>query len=48
MYKAVIIWETGEKEEYFYNTYEEARNCVDGYKMAFGNQIQWVDAFKAC
>lgn len=36
-----IIWDTGEKEVYQFSTREEAEKVEAGYKMAFGNQIQY-------
>jgi hypothetical protein len=42
MYEAIIIWDTGEKEIYQYNTKEEAERCCQGYRMAFGKQIAWT------
>lgn len=42
MYKLVIIWETGEKEEHLYNTKEEAENIERGMHKAFGKQISWT------
>ena len=41
-YRLLIIWDTGEKEENFYNTEEEAKEIEAGYKMAFGNQIAFT------
>ena len=38
----IIIWESGEKESYLYNSPEEARIIEQGYKAAFGNQIAWT------
>ena len=38
-YRLLIVWDTGEKEENFYSTEEEAREIEAGFKMAFGNQI---------
>ena len=40
-YKSVIIWSTGEKQVYEYETYTDAVNGEDSMRMAFGNQIQW-------
>ena len=44
LYEAVIVWETGDKEKevHCYNTREEAENAVEGYKMAFGQQVRWA------
>lgn len=41
-YQAVIIWETGEKEVHSYETREQAEKAVQGYHIAFGNQVQWA------
>ena len=41
-YETIIIWYTGEKEVYEYDTREEAEKAAEGYRMAFGNQIQWA------
>ena len=39
MYELVIVWDTGEKEVFTYNTEEEAEKAGEGYKTAFGQQI---------
>lgn len=41
-YELIIIWETGEKETCTYNSKEEAEKIEAGYKMAFGNQLQYT------
>lgn len=41
MFTLYVVWETGDKEQHNYPTYEEAKEAADGYKMAFGNQV-WV------
>lgn len=41
MYKLILLWETGEKETYNYNTRDEAQITADNMKMCFGNQISW-------
>lgn len=41
-YRLLIVWDTGEKEENFYNTEDEAKEIEAGYKMAFGNQIAFT------
>ena len=38
----IIIWETGEKEIYSYETEEEAETARKELKMVFGEQISWV------
>jgi len=42
MYEILIIWETGEKETHKTETLERAKEIINNYKMAFGNQIQYV------
>ena len=46
MYELVIIWETGEKQIYSYDDRDRAYDAMDDYKMAFGNQIQWMGVRK--
>lgn len=41
-YILVVIWETGEKQEYEYDTYEQAQNGEANIRMACGNQIRWT------
>lgn len=41
MYELIVIWEDGDKEVHGYTTEEEAQERARGFKMAFGNQIQW-------
>lgn len=41
MVKLIIVWDTGEKEEYTYKTREDAEHAASNLKMAFGDQI-WV------
>jgi hypothetical protein len=38
----VVIWVTGEKEVYSYNSKEDAEEAERGFWMAFGNQISWT------
>lgn len=42
MYELILIWETGEKETYIYNTYEEAQQGANNFKKAFGSQVSWT------
>ena len=42
MFELIIIWNTGEKEVYTYDSREEAEKIEAGYKTAFGNQIQFT------
>ena len=41
MYKLLIIWSDGQKEENYYRTEEEAKEIESGYYKAFGRQIQF-------
>lgn len=40
-YELVIIWTTGEKDTYEYDTREAAEKSGRNMKMALGNQIAW-------
>lgn len=40
-YKLTIIWQGQDKDEFYYNNYDEAKEIENGYKMAFGSQIEW-------
>lgn len=40
-YELVIVWEAGEKNIIEYESQELAEKAKQGYKVAFGNQIQW-------
>ena len=46
MFELVIIWDTGEKDVYTYNTEIEAETSGKNFKMAFGNQISWFGVRK--
>lgn len=41
MYKLIILWEGGEREEALYATEKEAEEAEKGYYTAFGKQIFW-------
>lgn len=41
-YILTVIWESGEKQTYQYNTYEAAKQGEHGMKMANGKQISWT------
>ena len=41
-YELIVIWETGEKNVYEYNSEQDAQQGEANMKMAFGNQIQWT------
>lgn len=42
MFELIIIWDTGDKDIYTYETQEEAEIIAQGYRTAFGNQISWT------
>lgn len=42
MYKLIVIWDSGEKEEATYETIEKAKEIEKGFRMAFGKQVQWT------
>ena len=39
MAKLIIVWNTGEKEEYTYASREEAEEAKRNMEMAFGAQV---------
>ena len=41
-YELIVIWESGEKQTYLYDTYEAAKQGERGMKMANGKQISWT------
>ena len=41
-YELVIVWQTGEIERYYYADMETAMLTENGFKTAFGSQIQWT------
>lgn len=41
-YELIVIWDTGEKETYDYETLEAARQGEANMRMAFGYQIAWA------
>jgi hypothetical protein len=46
-YELVVIWATGEKDIFPYNSREEAERGENGMLMALGNQISWTGIRKA-
>lgn len=42
MYELIVLWSTGEKDVFEYETKEDAAKGADNMRMAFGNQIQWT------
>ena len=45
-YELVVIWETGEKEIYEYNSEDKAIEASEGMRVALGNQIAWAGVRK--
>lgn len=41
-YKLIVVWYTGERNEYEFQTEEKAQEGERGFKMAFGNQITFT------
>lgn len=39
MYKLIIVWATGEREEYIYSNREEAEETKRNMEMTFGSQL---------
>lgn len=42
MFKLLVIYCDNTREEHEYSTREEAEKAAAGYRMAFGNQIQYI------
>ena len=42
LYELVVVWDTGEKDIYTYNTLDEAEQAGRDKKVALGNQIAWT------
>ena len=45
-YELVVIWATGEKDIFSYNSREEAEKAGAGMLTALGNQIDWYGVRK--
>lgn len=41
MWKLIVIWEDGKREESLYPTEKEAEEAEKGFYVAFGSQIFW-------
>lgn len=41
-YELVVIWDSGEKDVYDYETYEAAKQGEANMRMVFGYQIAWT------
>lgn len=46
MYRLIVVWYTGEKEMHDYKTRAKAESIAAGYKMVFGNQIEYTCVFR--
>lgn len=46
-YELVVVWDTGEKNVYQYETEAEAEAAGHNMKMALGNQIAWYGTRRA-
>ena len=42
MFELIVLWSTGDKNVYEYDTREEAVKGASRMRMAFGNQIRWT------
>lgn len=45
MYRLIIIWDDGKREEYVFNDLQEAQIIREGYLMAFGSQVAWTGIY---
>lgn len=41
-YELIIVWATGERATHLYDTYADALEIERGFKIAFGNQIDFM------
>ena len=41
-YELIVIWQSGEKDIYPYESEDAAEKGKANMKMAFGNQISWM------
>ena len=41
-YELIVIWETGEREVFEYDSEKEAREACNDFRMIFGNQVTWA------
>ena len=39
LYELIIVWDTGEKDKYTYETIEKAREIESGFYTSFGKQV---------
>lgn len=39
MYEVVIVWDSGEKEVYSFETEDKAEEIKQGFETAFGSQL---------
>lgn len=47
MFELIVIWSTGDKNVYEYDTQEEAVIGAGRMRMAFGKQITWTGVRKS-
>lgn len=47
MFELIVIWSTGDKNVYEYDTREEAVIGAGRMRMAFGKQIAWTGVRKS-
>ena len=45
-YTLVICWSNGDKETHDYGDEDEAIKAGEGYKKAFGRQVEWWEVIK--
>ena len=41
-FELIVVWYTGEKDIYPYDSYESAKKGEANMRMVFGNQISWT------
>lgn len=39
MFEVIIIWKDGDKNLHTFERIEDAMECINNYRFAFGNQI---------
>lgn len=42
MFELVIVWSTGDKEIYTYETEQAAETAAENFRIAFGSQVCWT------
>lgn len=46
LYELVIVWNTGDKDIYEYDTEEEAEQAGRNMQFVFGKQVEWYGTRK--